>query len=120
MCIRDRFKLGPQLNDNSGLVEWCDGPVHESGFTSAFSPNQFVAYEHSDGRVYDVDYNSRYEGTSGTQPTYAAITSRSYHRGLVQVVMMDGSVHSVADSIELSTWRSLSTRAGGEIASVPQ
>lgn len=112
-----QFKLGQELNDNAGHVEWCDGPVHESGFTSVFTPNQFVAYEHSDGHTYDIDFNSRYEGTSRTQPTYAAVTSRSYHSGIVQVVLMDGSVQTMANSIDLSTWRSLSTRAGSEVMS---
>lgn len=110
-----QFALGPRLNDNGGHVEWCDGPVHESGFTSTFTPNAFVRYVHSDGRVYDIDFNSRYEGTSRTQPTYAAVTARSYHTGLVQTVWMDGSVRTIINSIDLPTWRGMSSRAGGEV-----
>ena len=47
--------------------------------------------------------------------TYAAVTSRSYHTGLVNVLLMDGSVRSVTNGIALSTWRALGTRAGGEV-----
>lgn len=110
-----QFELGQSLNQNGGHVEWCDGPVHESGMTSTFGPNTFVKYEHTDGYTYDIDFNSRYEGTSATEPTYAAITARSYHPGLVNALYMDGSVHSTNDDIELVTWRALSTRRGGEI-----
>ncbi|MCA9264266.1 MAG: DUF1559 domain-containing protein [Planctomycetales bacterium] len=110
-----QFELGPHLNDNGGHTEWCDGPVHESGFTTVFTPNRYVEYLHSDGKRYDIDYNSRYEGTSLTEPTYAAVTSRSYHRGLVNTLRMDGSVHSVVDDVSLTIWRALGTRAGHEV-----
>lgn len=109
------FKLGPGLFENEGHTEWCDSPVHESGFTTTFGPNQRVEYLHSDGRTYDVDFNSRYEGTSWTEPTYAAVTSRSFHPGLVQTLWMDGSVRSVNDSVDLDIWRASSTRGGHEV-----
>ena len=114
-----RFELGPELNDNGGHVEWVDGPVHESGVTTTFGPNQFVQYQHSDGRTYDIDLSSRYEGTSRTIPTFAAVTSRSFHAGLVNVVNMDGSVRSITDSVDLDVWRAMSTRDGNESSAVP-
>jgi len=51
--------------------------------------------------------------------TFAAVTSRSYHPGAVNVAMMDGSVRLVSDDIALSVWRSASTRAGGEALALP-
>ena len=106
-------KYGPNLDDNAGHTEWCDGPVHQSGFTTVFVPNTRVPYVDS-GTTYDIDYNSRYEGTSLTQTTYAAITSRSYHVGIVNVALADGSTRSVSTNIDLRVWRALGTRAGGE------
>jgi prepilin-type N-terminal cleavage/methylation domain-containing protein len=106
-------KLGPNLNDNTGHTEWCDGRVHHSGITTVFVPNTKVGYS-SGGREYDIDFNSRQEGTSSTQPSYAAITSRSWHSGLVHVALMDGSVRPVSDQIELPVWRALGTRAGAD------
>jgi prepilin-type processing-associated H-X9-DG protein len=50
-----------------------------------------------------------------TNPTFGPITSRSYHIGGVNVTYMDGSVHFVANLVDLATWQALSTRAGGEI-----
>jgi len=50
-----------------------------------------------------------------TETTYAAVTSRSYHEGVVQSLLMDGSSRSVSESIDLATWRALGTRSGGEV-----
>ncbi len=108
------FKLGPNTNQNTGHTEWADGRVHHSGFTTVFAPNTFVKYVHTDGRTYDVDYNSQQEGRSATQRTYAAVTSRSYHPGVISTLNMDGSSRSVSNAIELAVWRALGTRAGGE------
>lgn len=45
--------------------------------------------------------------------------SRSRHAGVVQVVMCDGSVQTLTDSIELDVYQALSTRAGEEVAALP-
>jgi prepilin-type N-terminal cleavage/methylation domain-containing protein/prepilin-type processing-associated H-X9-DG protein len=107
-------KLGPDTNSCTGHTEWPDGRVHHTGFTTTFPPNTRVAFT-KDGREYDIDYNSRQEGNSGTVRTFAAITARSYHPGMVNVALLDGSVHTVAESIDQTVWRSLSTRAGGDL-----
>ncbi len=110
-----QFKLGPATNSNTGHTEWCDGRVHHSGITTVFTPNTYVEYAHSDGNTYDVDYNSMQEGKSATQRTYAAVTSRSYHPGVVNTCLMDGSCRSVSETIDLAVWRALGTRQGGEV-----
>jgi hypothetical protein len=61
-----------------------------------------------------VDFNSRQEGTSATQTTYAAITARSYHAHGVNVAVMDGSVHFVREEVSSVIWRAGGTRAGQE------
>lgn len=105
-------KLGPDLQQNTGHTEWCDGRVHHSGFTTVFTPNTFVPYDVG-GQTYDVDYNSLQEGRSATQPTYAAITARSHHEGMVQVLLMDGSARTAGENIDRGLWRALGTRSGG-------
>ncbi len=67
------------------------------------------------GIVYDIDVSSRREGVNATDPTYGIITSRSYHPGTVQALLMDGSVRAISDSIERTTWQTLGSRAGGEV-----
>lgn len=109
-----QLKLGPGLHQNTGHTEWCDGRVHHSGITTVFTPNTQVNFEH-DGRLYDIDFNSVQEGKRNDQATYAAITSRSYHRRLVNVSFLDGSTHSVTDSIDLSVWRAMGTIDGHEV-----
>jgi prepilin-type N-terminal cleavage/methylation domain-containing protein/prepilin-type processing-associated H-X9-DG protein len=42
-------------------------------------------------------------------------TARSFHPGGVNVMMMDGSVRMVRDTIAVSVWRALSTRSGAEV-----
>ena len=44
----------------------------------------------------------------------AHIAARSYHNGGVNVCFADGSVRFIHDSIDLTTWKALGTRAGGE------
>jgi prepilin-type N-terminal cleavage/methylation domain-containing protein len=107
------FKLGPTTNDCTGHSEWCDGRVHHSGFTTVFTPNTVVPYVHSDGRTYDIDLNSVQEGKSATQSSYAAVTARSYHAGIIHAAWMDGSVRAVANTIELPIWRAFGTRDQG-------
>jgi hypothetical protein len=41
----------------------------------------------------------------------------SYHPGIVNAVMGDGSVKAIKETIAQATWMSLSTRAGGEVLS---
>lgn len=105
--------------DFNGHTEWVEGDVHETGFTTTFTPNTLVAYTEAGGAVYDVDVTSMRDGESTTAPTYAAITTRSYHPGQVNVAMMDGSVRAVANDIDLAVWRAAGTRAGNESQSLP-
>ena len=100
----------------TGHTEWPDGRVHHTGFTATMAPNTRVPYT-MDGEEVDADYNSWQEGKSGSagSPTYAMITSRSAHSGIVQSAMVDGSVQRTADDIDLAVWRAKATRAGGEI-----
>jgi prepilin-type processing-associated H-X9-DG protein len=108
------FKLGPNLNDNTGHSEWTDGRVHHSGITTVFPPNTIVPLVYQ-GNTYDIDYNSRQEGNSATALTYAAITARSYHSGaIVNILLMDGSVRTTSGTVTPSIWRALGTRMGGE------
>jgi prepilin-type N-terminal cleavage/methylation domain-containing protein/prepilin-type processing-associated H-X9-DG protein len=109
----------------SGHKEWGDARIVQSGITTTFPPNTLVpcpggAAGGTAGVTYDVDYNSFTEGNGSTYVgtnniTYAAVTSRSYHTGGVNVLLMDGSVRFVTNGVSTATWRALGTRAGGEV-----
>ncbi len=112
MAQSGQKKLSPtDSQKNTGHTEWCDGRVHHAGFTTVFTPNTEVIYTEG-GIDFDINYSSWQEGKDVTTPTFAAITSRSYHTGLVNVLLVDGSVHSVPDNVDLSSWRALGTRNG--------
>jgi prepilin-type N-terminal cleavage/methylation domain-containing protein len=103
--------FGGKLKPDSGHTEWVDAHVQQTGFTTTLPPNTKVPY--AGGGNYDVDFVSMRE-EHGTTPTYAAITSRSYHSSGVNAVLMDGSVHFFASNIQAIAWRALGTRDGGE------
>ena len=71
----------------------------------------------SGGTEYNADFNSWQEGKNGSagSPTYAIITSRSYHTGVVNAVLVDGSVRTISENISLDIWRALGTRDNGEV-----
>ncbi len=105
---------GAEYKD-TGHTEWPDGRVHHTGFTATMTPNTFVPYMKG-SETLDADYNSWQEGKNGESgsPTYAIVTSRSYHPGIVQAAMVDGSVQTFADEISLAVWRAAATRTGEE------
>jgi hypothetical protein len=102
--------------DTNGHTEWVEGDVHEVGFTTTMTPNTQVLANVS-GTLADLDITSERDGESTTLPTYAAVTARSYHPGTVLSMLLDGSVRSFKNTINLQVWRGLGTRGGGETIS---
>jgi len=121
----------PNQYKETGHTEWFNGHVHHAGFTTVFRPNTEVLLADVDATGTatvnttntgnrDINWTNKQEGknhfaaTAETSPTYAAITARSYFEGGVNVAMMDGSVRTISNGINLGVWRALSTRAGNE------
>ena len=79
--------------DLAGHTAWADGQVNQSGVTTAWSPNTKVCGEVNDYGVPtfgidsqpDLDLIGIKESDGG--PTYAAVTSRSYHPGGVNALL---------------------------------
>ncbi len=107
---------GGSFKVNDGHVEWIDARSIQSGFTTTFPPNTICAFT-SAGQTYDVDFTSQREGKSASLPTYTVATARSFHSGGVNALFLDGSVRFMANTISQATWRTLGTRAGGEVVS---
>ncbi|MFO0959460.1 MAG: DUF1559 domain-containing protein [Isosphaeraceae bacterium] len=98
----------------NGHSQWAEMAVHHIGMTTAWPPNKKTPG--GPGMAYaDVDLTSQRERIGG--PTFAAITSRSYHPGGVNVLFGDGSVKFVKNSVQDTVWRALGTVAGGEVLS---
>ncbi len=104
---------GGEHKPDSGHTEWVDGRVHQTGFTATLPPNTYVVVP---GGVRDEgDYTSCREDKNCDTPTYAAVTSRSWHEGLVISLLMDGSVRSISENINQDTWRYLAQRDDGQV-----
>jgi prepilin-type N-terminal cleavage/methylation domain-containing protein/prepilin-type processing-associated H-X9-DG protein len=95
-------------------TQWSEVTVHHIGFTTAWPPNKKTPGGPG-GAFPDVDLDSRRERIGG--PTFAAVTTRSYHPGGVNSVLADGSVRFVKQSIDGQVWRALGSIAGGEVIS---
>ena len=112
-------RLSGQFKTNSGHTESLDGRAHQTGVTGLYAPNTKVPFafssEESGEQILDVDWTNQQEGKSPTVKTYAAVTSRSYHDGGVNMVRMDGSAKFVADGIDLVAWQAMFTRNGAEV-----
>jgi len=106
----DQFK-------NTGHTEWPDGRVHHTGFTVAMPPNSDIHLTEGGTTYEQADFNSWQEGKNGNAgaPTYAIINSRSYHPGSVNTAFVDGSVHSISETIDLNVWHALGTRHQQEV-----
>jgi prepilin-type N-terminal cleavage/methylation domain-containing protein/prepilin-type processing-associated H-X9-DG protein len=95
-----------------GHVKWSIGSACYDGFTTALPPNTKVL---AGIPPQDFDLDTIDENNGG--PTYAAITSRSYHPGGVNSLFGDGSVRFFKSSINGITWRALGTIGAGEVIS---
>ncbi len=95
-----------------GHTHWFNGDSFYDGFTTALAPNTLSP---AGTPPIDSDVSSNDEDDGG--PTFAAITSRSYHPGGINSLFGDGSVHFIKSSISVPTWRGLGTIAGGEVVS---
>ncbi len=107
-----KFVAAPPGMTGGGHTHWCNGNSFYDGFTTALPPNMLSP---AGSPALDSDMSSEDEDDGG--PTYAAVTSRSYHPGVVNALFADGSVHSVKNSINVQTWRALGTVGGGEVIS---
>jgi prepilin-type N-terminal cleavage/methylation domain-containing protein/prepilin-type processing-associated H-X9-DG protein len=109
--------FGTPLNDTNCANASLWNVENRRGFMWASGEMRCASYNHyytPNSPTYDCITNDLNPG----EGIYSAIgfrAARSWHPGGVNVLLGDGSVQFITNSIELATWRALSTRAGGEI-----
>jgi prepilin-type N-terminal cleavage/methylation domain-containing protein/prepilin-type processing-associated H-X9-DG protein len=95
------FLVGESLLGRNNNASWCS--ANDNYATCAIPPNA----KFPDGTV-----NNSYDWPNG-------YGFHSGHTGGVNFVLADGSVHFVADAIDMVIYRAMATRAQGEVASLP-
>jgi prepilin-type N-terminal cleavage/methylation domain-containing protein/prepilin-type processing-associated H-X9-DG protein len=88
------------VSDLRGFM-WASGEMRCGSYNHYYTPN---------AAIYDCVMNDPTTFTS-----FAFRAARSNHMGGVNVLFGDGSVHFVAQSVSLQTWRALATRSNGDI-----
>jgi len=73
------------------------------------TPNAGIDYTVCEGAIPQLP-----SPCSQTYSGAAYVSARSLHPGVVNVLFGDGSVHLIADDINVVTWRAMSSKAGGE------
>jgi hypothetical protein len=99
--------------DIRGLTWWGDG----AGFSTYLAPNPSQPDTSIYGSYCDVTENDLSPCVQQGRRTPSMYAARSRHPQVVGVAMCDASVRFVNDSIDLDTWRSLSTTQGAETIS---
>lgn len=103
----------------TGHTEWVDGRTNQTGFTTAFNPNSdtFVNGTGGSGSPVIGNFVACREGLAACagRANYAAVTSRSFHEGIVNSLMMDGSCRTISENISGSIWRYLGSRNDGQV-----
>jgi prepilin-type N-terminal cleavage/methylation domain-containing protein len=117
--VEEVLAIGGTLNVSSGVpsghTSWTEAQTFHVGVTFVLTPNTQTLVDVG-GVKYDIDQLTSREGSSATRISYDCVTSRSYHPGGVDVLMMDGSAHFTSDSVDLRAWRAAASREGGETA----
>jgi prepilin-type N-terminal cleavage/methylation domain-containing protein/prepilin-type processing-associated H-X9-DG protein len=98
-------------NDPRGFA-WCSGEYRCALYNHYYPPN---------AANFDCITSVTVDPTIPPKKLYSAYgwrTARSAHLGGVNAVFADGSTHFIHDDIDISVWRTLSTRASGEAGGI--
>lgn len=96
----------------SSAGRWIDGDDYSNGWNnSAYASTMFNHVAPPNWEGPDCGTLSAINDVPGE---HAVISARSFHGGGVNVLLGDGTVTFVGDSVDLKVWRAAGTRAGGE------
>ena len=91
---------------------WLDGSDYSNGWaTGTYSGTMYNHVRTPNWDGFDCGYASAILDVPGE---HGIVTARSMHSGGVNVLMGDGGVAFVGDSIDLKLWQAAGTRAGSE------
>jgi prepilin-type N-terminal cleavage/methylation domain-containing protein/prepilin-type processing-associated H-X9-DG protein len=126
LWVRQPINASP---NQSALEQWCGQPATPPGGTAAaWGPDPWACSHWNCGyrHVLAPNHITCLEGLGPADHVYGVRSGAysvilnppsSYHPGGVNVLLLDGSVRFVKDSINRATWRALGSRAGNEAIS---
>jgi hypothetical protein len=101
-----RSPTEPHTSDQGiGDGAWTYGHHHRTIYNHLLTPN---------AAIYDCSTNVSFVDGNNEG---AIVTARSFHPGIVNAMLGDGSVRTVSNTISLPVWRAVGTRAGSEALS---
>jgi len=107
-----------QVGDASSLIPAANCAANPTTFTGG-NVYRYTGLEYCRSFAFTSFYNHTKLPNDPTMDctdlSNAHLGARSYHNGGVNVVYSDGSVHFIANSIDLATWRALGSRADGKV-----
>jgi prepilin-type N-terminal cleavage/methylation domain-containing protein/prepilin-type processing-associated H-X9-DG protein len=99
--------------DQKGMLWACNLAGVGGGYSHLLAPNQPACF-------YPQYSFAKYNEPAPGNDDVTMINAQSNHPGGVNVGFLDGSVKFIKDSVSLTTWGALATKAGGEIISADQ
>ena len=103
---------GPILDNDGNPIGVPPHPNFENVWFAATRDIDDPEDDHGHMVLFDCEYGpnqARGEGTGADRGVSAP------HAGLAQFVFMDGSVHTVRETIDIQTYRALASIRGGEV-----
>jgi prepilin-type N-terminal cleavage/methylation domain-containing protein/prepilin-type processing-associated H-X9-DG protein len=103
----------PATWDQKGMAWYCNLSGVGGGYSHLLAPNKPACFY--------PQYNfAKYNEPAPGNDDVTMMNAQSNHPGGVNVSFLDGSVKFIKDSISLTTWGAIATKAGGEIISADQ
>jgi prepilin-type N-terminal cleavage/methylation domain-containing protein/prepilin-type processing-associated H-X9-DG protein len=103
-----------RLNSGGWARPASDVTLNGSTADGSFFPGPVVINAANGEDVYNQPFPHPYYGTEGTGGIFA------FHAGGANILLGDGSVRFVKETVSLQTFAALATRAGGEVISADQ
>lgn len=97
--------IGSSRQESGQGLNWGYGNYTMTRYNHVAPPNNRSCTSSSSSMVGSINFHG------------SATTASSRHPGSVNLALADGGVRFVNDSIELTVWRAMGTRAGGEVIS---
>jgi len=101
------IRLAEDSFDNRGVLHYPEGPLYHHNF----QPNSLIADEIRINACNDTPEAPCMGTFSSYNNRMLMMTARSYHSGGVNLLLGDGSVHFVNESIDETLWHALATPA---------